>query len=190
MDSVIWLVGAEFSIGKYSRWRQAQNVPPEYLLLCISLHDVLTLTILWILTKASTSNPVPQNINNNWSINGHAISRKWNIKDLYVVYKLILIPCTFSTISVHCVSYLVTNKLRKWTIISINTHFKVRFIHKEFQCSTDVIRDVFEKKWDWTRGTRIGITVATPPTPAETDIQCTVYNLWYWYWCSVQVPTW
>ena len=83
-------------------------------------------TSLWILTTVSTLNPVPKNIKNNWSVSWNNILIKQNYRTAVYFYRQLLIPATFSANSVPCVSYLVTNKLRKRIIISINTHFKVR----------------------------------------------------------------
>ena len=49
-----------------------------------------------------------------------------------------LISHTFSTSCVHGVSYFVSHKLRKQTIISMNTHFTVRTTYDEIQSSTKI----------------------------------------------------
>jgi hypothetical protein len=66
-------------------------------------------------------------------------SENWITEEQYVFYRKLLISCTSSTNSVHWVSNLVKNKLRKWTISSINTHFKVMTAYEIFQSSTKIV---------------------------------------------------
>jgi len=91
---------------------------------------------LSILIALSTSNPVPKNINNNWSMDGNVASENWNSDEHCVVCRHgILTLCIFPpTAYTQCFIFCLSNKLKKQDrkhllvtdIISINTHFRVK----------------------------------------------------------------
>jgi len=104
------------------------------------LYGVLTQTSLGILTSVVTSNPIPKNTKNNLNVDENDTFWEVNYRRAVMFfYRQLLISHTFSTNSVHWVSNLVKNKLRKRTISSINTHFKVMTTYEKFQSSTKII---------------------------------------------------
>jgi len=52
---------------------------------CTRLCDILTQTILWILSTVSTSNPIPKIIKN-WNVNGNVTSRKLNYRRAVYIF--------------------------------------------------------------------------------------------------------
>ena len=62
----------------------------------------------------------------------------WITEEQYILYIVFNIIYFFHQLCLKC-PYFVSNKLRKWTIISTNTHFKIRTTYDEFQSSIKIM---------------------------------------------------
>ena len=104
---------------------------------CTRLYGVPTQTTLQILTTVRTPNPVPKIIMN-WNVHGKVTLGKMNYSTAVYIFTQYLISHTFPTNCVHCF-VLCLKKLRKQTILNINTYFTIRTTCFKFQTSTSVI---------------------------------------------------
>jgi len=122
---------------------------------CTRLNGVTTQTTLWILTTASTSNPVPKIIKN-WNIDGNItlgkLNYSWAVYFLHTIYCQILFFHQLWTLL-----FITSQKLRKETILNINTHFMIRTTYDEFQTSATIIpqgkitcdHEIKQHIWHW-----------------------------------------
>ena len=106
---------------------------------CTTLYGVLTQTTLWILTTASTSNPIPKNLFITEMLKEISDWENWIIEEQYIYFHTVFNITYFS----HqlCILLYITSqiKLRKEIIFDINTYFTIRITHDKFQSSATII---------------------------------------------------